>query len=180
MAKYTASQIADWIILRYTPDAGDAITPLKLQKLLYYCQAWHYTVYDEPLFDDKIEAWARGPVIPSQFERFSYLEIGDNILNNWPEFAPDIVLEKYTENLLYEVMSVYGQHTAYYLERLVQSEKPWKETRGDLEFPLACDKEIPLPLMKAYYSSISKTKNGKNKKDKTAEQVRTRRLERVF
>ncbi|OAV73605.1 putative phage-associated protein [Bacteroidales bacterium Barb6] len=175
MAKYTASQIADWIISCYVPDAGDAITPLKLQKLLYYCQAWHYTVYDEPLFDDKIEAWARTPVVPSEFERFGYLELCDNILSNRPEPAPKIVLEDKTEELLYEVMNKYGQHTAYYLEQLIHSEKPWEETRGDTDdYTNIIPKEIPLSLMKSYYSSVSKTNYGKKKLSKQTSRHRKR------
>lgn len=50
---YKSRQIADWIIHQ----THGNITHSKLQKLLYYCQAWHYTIFNEVLFDERIEAW---------------------------------------------------------------------------------------------------------------------------
>ena len=58
---YKSRQIADWIIHK----THGNITHSKLQKLLYYCQAWHYTIFNEVLFDERIEAWTHGPVVPS-------------------------------------------------------------------------------------------------------------------
>ncbi len=48
----------------------DYLTNLRLQKLLYYAQAWSLAMRDKPLFDDRIEAWPSGPVVPSVFDRF--------------------------------------------------------------------------------------------------------------
>jgi uncharacterized phage-associated protein len=154
MKHYPATQISDWILSKYNPDAGDSITPLKLQKLLYYCQAWHYTIFNEPLFKDSIEAWTHGPVVPSQFKRFAHLRMCDNILAT-PIHIEKVNLEKDTEELLNEVINMYGQHTAYYLEQLTHTERPWKETRGDLDYSAASSKVITLELMKEYYSSVN-------------------------
>ncbi|KAA6333472.1 hypothetical protein EZS27_018119 [termite gut metagenome] len=155
MKCYSANQISDWILSRYNLEAGDSITPLKLQKLLYYCQAWHYTIFNTPLFKDSIEAWTHGPVVPSQFKRFAHLRMCDNILAN-PIQIEKVNLEKDTEELLIEVMNIYGQHTAYYLEKLTHTERPWKETRGDLDYAVASNKVITPDLMKEYYSSVNK------------------------
>ena len=46
---YKSRQIADWIIHK----THGNITHSKLQKLLYYCQAWHYTIFNEVLFDEE-------------------------------------------------------------------------------------------------------------------------------
>jgi uncharacterized phage-associated protein len=44
---------------------------LKLQKLLYYSQAFHLVLYDKiPLFEDKIEAWDYGPVMLSVYKKY--------------------------------------------------------------------------------------------------------------
>lgn len=57
---------------------GDGISNLKMQKLLYFIQKTHYSVYHEPFFDDSIEAWQYGPVIPTIYHHFK--EYGrDNI-----------------------------------------------------------------------------------------------------
>lgn len=65
----TASIIAKHI-LGACKAKQDFITNLKLQKLLYYSQAWHLAIYDEPLFQDRIEAWVHGPVVPSVFREY--------------------------------------------------------------------------------------------------------------
>ncbi|KAA6323512.1 hypothetical protein EZS27_027053 [termite gut metagenome] len=156
MGKSKVNQISDWILGKFNSDAGDTISPLKLQKLLYYCQAWHYTIFDKPIFDERIEAWAHGPVVPSQFKRFQYLGKNDSIFSNRIVDTEKVIFEKETEELLNEVIDIYGQHTAYYLEQLTHKERPWKETRGNLEPYERSDKEIPLKLMKEYYSSINK------------------------
>jgi hypothetical protein len=41
-----------------------SMTTMKLQKLVYYCQAWHLARYGEPLFPDEVQAWREGPVVP--------------------------------------------------------------------------------------------------------------------
>ena len=51
-------------------DIGDGISNLKLQKLLYFIQKVHYSVYHEPFFDDTIEAWRHGPVVPTIYHHF--------------------------------------------------------------------------------------------------------------
>ena len=149
---YTSKQIADWILSKINKEAGDTISPLKLQKLLYYCQAWHYTIFDKKLFDERIEAWAHGPVVPSQYKRFAFMRCYDPIP---AVFEPN----SETESLLNEVMEIYLEHTAGYLEQLTHKEMPWKKTRGNLEPYAASNKEITLDLMKEYYSMVNA--NGK-------------------
>jgi uncharacterized phage-associated protein len=153
--KYNANQISDWILGKFDTNAGDTVSPLKLQKLLYYCQAWHYTVFDKPLFKDVIEPWAHGPTVPSQFKRFEHLQLFDSILST-PIKIERVSLEKEVEDLLNEVLDVYAEHTASYLEQLVCNELPWKETRGDLDECASCNKAISLDLMKRCYSTKRK------------------------
>ena len=50
---FKANQIADWFLSRTDMQSGDTISHLKLQKLVYYVQAWHYTIFNEPLFEEK-------------------------------------------------------------------------------------------------------------------------------
>nr|DAU09212.1 MAG TPA: hypothetical protein [Caudoviricetes sp.] len=150
---YTSQQIADWILSQLNSNSGDTISPLKLQKLLYYCQAWHYTIFNEVLFDERIEAWTHGPVVPSQFKRFNNIDFYQNIkVKNFKY----IKLKSKTEQLLNEVVGIYNKCTDDHLELLVKREDPWKETRGDIPEYAHSDKEITLNLMKEYYSSINK------------------------
>jgi uncharacterized phage-associated protein len=48
---YTPSQIADWFLCNIDREAGEAITHLKLHKLVYYAQAWSLSLLNESLFD---------------------------------------------------------------------------------------------------------------------------------
>jgi uncharacterized phage-associated protein len=56
--------VADYYLVRLDPTAGDSISNLKLQKLCYYAQAWSLALRGKPLFPERIEAWAQGPVVP--------------------------------------------------------------------------------------------------------------------
>ncbi|HUZ03805.1 MAG TPA: type II toxin-antitoxin system antitoxin SocA domain-containing protein, partial [Acidobacteriaceae bacterium] len=63
MKHTSASDIAKYFIASFQKK-NKAISNLKLQKLLYYAQAWHLALYGSPLFSDSIEAWVHGPVVP--------------------------------------------------------------------------------------------------------------------
>jgi len=79
---YRALTIAKHI-LKICADHGDNLTNLKLQKLLYYSQAWYLALNDETLFSDDIEAWVHGPVVSSvyqEYKKYRYHDIDcDNI-----------------------------------------------------------------------------------------------------
>ena len=60
---HKATTLAKWFISRVERDSGDDITHLKLQKLLYYAQAWHLAHTNAPLFNKEIKAWTHGPVV---------------------------------------------------------------------------------------------------------------------
>lgn len=155
---YVADQIADFFLSKIDAEKGDTISPLKLQKLVYYAQAWHYTIFDKPLFEEKIEAWVNGPVVPSLYKRFvgthtkhSVIDISEIELKV-PEF------EEKTRVLLDEVYGIYGERSASYLENLTHSEQPWLKARGILPPFANCKEEITLASMKEYYSPFRNEK----------------------
>lgn len=151
---YTPNQIADYFLSQIDTDKGDTISPLKLQKLVYYAQAWHFTVFKKPLFSEKIEAWRNGPVVPSLYKRFvskyykeNAIRIGEEDLNV-PEFPND------TKKLLEEVLSIYGERSGSYLEALTHKEEPWLIARGNKKPFESCSAEITLDSMSKYYSAL--------------------------
>ena len=152
-AQYNVFQIADFFLGTLEAEKGDSITPLKLQKLVYYAQAWHYTIFDKPLYDEKIEAWTHGPVVKTLWDRFKKTpkdaSIDTKILDS------DIVeFSDSTLTLLSEVNKIYGEHSGSYLEYLTHSEKPWIMARGKLPIHVTCTNEITLKSMKDYYSTL--------------------------
>ena len=58
------------LFLHWANTAGDLISNLKMQKLLYYAQAWHLVNFRQRLFSDPIEAWDLGPVIRSVYSKY--------------------------------------------------------------------------------------------------------------
>ncbi|MBZ5641146.1 MAG: DUF4065 domain-containing protein [Acidobacteriia bacterium] len=134
-------EIAQYFLSKVDEDAGDSISNLKLQKLVYYGQGFHLAVFDEPLFNEEIVVWQHGPVVVDLYHRYKKYGAGSIP----PE---EIDLEKYDpklRELLDEVYSVYGQFSASKLRALTHEEPPWKDT--PLNFP------IPHELMKTYFKT---------------------------
>lgn len=61
--------VADYFIW-LANDSGSFISNLKLQKLVYYAQAWYLAIYGQSLFDEDFEAWVHGPIIPSLYQKY--------------------------------------------------------------------------------------------------------------
>lgn len=150
-ARYKASEIANWFLAAIDRDAGDAITHLKLQKLVYYAQAWSLAIpeRDKPLFDEEIQAWAHGPVAESVFHEFKG--------SSWealpaPEIAPEI--DEDDEEFLHEILAVFGEYSGKQLERMTHSEDPWKAARGDLPPEARSNTVIDKKLMMEFYRDL--------------------------
>ena len=139
--------LSDYILKHYGP-----MSHLKLQRLLFYCDAYHLAYFDKELITDKFEAWVHGPVVPSQFNRFNNIDFFQNIK---VKDCENIKLKSKTEQLLNEVVGIYNKCTDGHLELLVKREDPWKKTRGDIPEFKKCQKEIKLDLMKQYYININ-------------------------
>lgn len=151
---YTPLQIANWFLAHIARDAGDVITHLKLQKLVYYAQAWSLAARGKPLFNEDFQAWAHGPVAPSLFRAFRAYGME-------PIPAPASVprLDAETVELLTEVLEVYGEHSARKLEQLTHREQPWRDARGDLAPEARSDAVISKAAMQRYYSELSRQLN---------------------
>lgn len=147
------NDIADWFINRVDRDAGDTITHLKLQKLLYFAQAWYLANTGEELFAEDFQAWAHGPVVRRIYDRFSE--------QRWSPIDPveaDPKFDERTFGFLEQVYRKYGQYTAKRLERLTHEHDPWKNVRGDLPPEARCEKVIEKAAIRDFYGAkIGKT-----------------------
>ncbi|MES2199841.1 MAG: type II toxin-antitoxin system antitoxin SocA domain-containing protein [Chlamydiota bacterium] len=125
------------------------ITAWKLQKLIYYSQAWSL-VWDElPLFKEKILAWANGPVVKELYQLhkglFLVKELSKGNSNN---------LSKGQKDTIDHVLKAYGDKSAQWLSDLTHREMPWIEARHDLKPGERGEVEIQLSTMDEYYSSV--------------------------
>jgi len=155
-AKNTASDIAKWFVASLDREAGDSITPLKLQKIVYYAQAWALVLLGHPLFDEDFQAWAHGPVVESVYNEYKQYR-WDAIPA--PEEVPE--LEDEVAEFLAEVWENYGDFSAKHLERMTHQEAPWKDARGDLPMEARSNAVISKQSMHDYYSALYREINGK-------------------
>jgi len=137
--------IADYFIwlANYT---GSFISNLKLQKLVYYAQAWYLAIHDKPLFDEDFEAWIHGPVIPELYNEYCEFK--------WKPILKEVDEPKFSEEIkqfLDEVTDVYFRIDAYELEQMARSEAPWIEARGDLPTDASCNEIISKESMREYF-----------------------------
>jgi len=131
-------------------DEKKPITNKKLQKLVYYAQAWSLVLNKEKLFNEKIEAWVHGPTIPSLYEKFMQFGSEQIVLETEKEkLTPHF--SKKQEDVLDNVWKVYGKYDADYLELLTHSELPWQEARGGMPDSQSSNKTIKLETIKEFY-----------------------------
>lgn len=121
----TCFDVANYFFSRLDEDAGDVLSNLKLQKLVYYAQGFALALLDRPLFPEPLIAWQMGPVCPPLFRMYAI--DGPRGIPAPPLVDLSIFPAEELEPLD-EVWEVYGQFAAWKLRDMVLTEAPWKET----------------------------------------------------
>jgi uncharacterized phage-associated protein len=125
------------------------MSAMKLQKIVYYAQAWHLVWADEPLFPEHIEAWANGPVVYELFDahrgRFS--------VDQWPLGDADD-LTPAERGTIDAVIETYGHLDGRKLSHLTHNEDPWRNAREGLSPTARSTEEITPAAMQEYYSAV--------------------------
>lgn len=131
------------------------MTAMKLQKLVYYSQAWSL-VWDEcPLFMEPIQAWVNGPVVPALYkEHAGQFEISADTFNKGDitKLSPSQI------DTINAVLNFYGDKPSQWLSDLTHIEDPWKNARSNLAPNERGDVEITHAALAEYYSSIPPVK----------------------
>jgi uncharacterized phage-associated protein len=137
--------IANYFLVLVDREAGDSITQLKIQKLVYFAQGISLSLLKKPLFNEQIEAWEHGPVIRELRKTFGTLKDG-------PIAAPgEIDFDIYSQSdkeLIYKVYSTYGEHSASYLRNLTHEHVIWQEAIRSL------DKVIEQEKIKIFFEKV--------------------------
>lgn len=128
------------------------ISAMKLQKLVYFSQAWSLVWDDRPLFEEHIEAWANGPVVPELYD----LHKGSFILTSWSAGDPG-ALDAAAVETVNAVLEYYTKYNAQELSDLTHQGRPWKEARHGLSDGERGNAEISHQSMGDYYSSLIST-----------------------
>ncbi len=138
-----------YYFLRKGQEDGRAVSNKKLQKLVYYAQAWVSVFSGDKLFDDPIEAWVHGPAVRSLYGQFKEFGFNPIVLTLIPKENFDFGSNQET---LDRIWRVYGKYDSNYLEMLTHNEEPWIEARNGLEIHENTSNEIPLETMRSYYA----------------------------
>jgi len=119
----TCFEVAQYFLKRQDPDAGDLMSNLKLQKLVYYAQGFHLAMKDSPLFVEPIEAWEHGPVCVPLYHK--YKEYGSGAIPIPFDADAYSMFNDATHEVLNEVYNYYGQFSAWKLRNLTHEDTPW-------------------------------------------------------
>ncbi len=139
-------------VTAYILQQAGEMTAMKLHKLVYYAQAWSLVWDERPLFEDRIEAWANGPVVPELYERHR----GRFLIAHWPDGDPSTLTPQEMETVD-AVLDYYAPHRAQALSDLTHREQPWREARHGLSPGERGNHEITHAAMDEYYGGLKGT-----------------------
>lgn len=143
--------------------AGNPVTQMKLQKLIFFAHGWYLALSDTPLLDEHFQAWQYGPVVPSVYHEFkSFGTLGIDKLGTELSFTPsgfDWISPTVSDSsgtvqeLVKKIWDVYGKYSGTQLSDMTHAPNtPWTLTRkkyGDMR-----DVVIPDELIKKYFKEL--------------------------
>ena len=149
-----AINVAKFFLYNANQD-GEIITNLKMQKLLYYAQAWYLVNFGKPLFDDEILAWNLGPVVRSVYDEYKefrhtpiiYEDESGEILKKFQNKEDVKFLKEF-----YEKFICFSAHD---LVNMTHNEEPWKKAYKTIS------QIIEPEVMKDYYTKLYEKNNKK-------------------
>lgn len=151
---YDAITIAD-SILRIAKRQGKELTPLQLMKLVYISHGWSLGLGRGDLFQDRIEAWKYGPVIPDLYRATKHW--GRDPIPQKNVADGPLTVDGDTESFLTEVFDKYGHLDGIKLSQLTHQEgTPWQ---GVYE-PGVQNIKIPDDLIKKHYLELLNERAG--------------------
>ncbi len=154
--------VANYFIEKAKKEGSSDLTNKKIQKLLYYAQAWNLVFYEEKLFRDNFEAWIHGPAIPSLYRKLKVY--GFNPITEVIDDSKGNELSKREEELLDEIWKVYGCRDVEYLEILTHKEEPWRKARAGLNDFEKSGNIISTDIMMKYYGKRQKEAKEREKR----------------
>ena len=115
------------IIGQYFLSKNPDLTDIQIQKLVYYAYSWYMVKNDgEKLFEEKPQAWIRGPVFRTLFDS----------MKNYKTFSDTTKvkdIDKDITKFLDIIYNIYGKYSGNELEKMTHSEIPWKRARNGLK-----------------------------------------------
>jgi len=134
---------------------GD-MTAMKLQKLVYYSQAWSLAWDGKKLFDEPIKAWVGGPVVEELFETHR----GRFLLHPGEIAGNPTHLDAAQCKTVDAVLKIYGSKSSEQLTRLISREAPWRDARRNIPVGVRGDAQISAKNMTDWGTGGTARKRG--------------------
>lgn len=126
---HVLSVAKELVKLSLSGDETDPLTNLRLQKLLYYAQAWSLVIRESELFSDELEARRHGPVVPAAYHALSDDPAANPIRDEALASAPDLRDEE--AEFARRLWEAYSPYSALQLSKMVREEAPWLKAWGN-------------------------------------------------
>lgn len=154
----TAQATADyliWLAANENRDEPEYLTPLQLQKLLFYVQGWSWAEFGRPFFSDEIQAWKAGPVVPSVYDR--YKDQGRNlpIISESTPHIPELSDEERAH--IHAVWDAYKNYSGIALSEISHREAAYRESYTPQDASGRCKVRIDESLIRRDFSGRAAT-----------------------
>lgn len=145
--------LANYILQKYGP-----MSHLKLQKLLYYTEAYHLAYFKQSLIEDEFEAWVHGPVCRKIYDNlkgvsrlYSDISFSENDVDYSPEEVIKNTLTSIQKTHIDSILGNLSEWTDQELEDTTHNEQPWLSARKGYYPSQKCEEIIDKDLMLEYY-----------------------------
>lgn len=148
-------------VIKYSNEKGYGVSNLKLQKLLYFIQAYFLITKGEPCFNEAIEAWEFGPVVPEAYREYkqygstniptmdTFLKIDKtNYWNTTVEKYPPITIDENSQYCINIVVDKFSPYPAIALIELTHDQAPWKSV-----YEPGMNNEISIDSIREYFNA---------------------------
>jgi uncharacterized phage-associated protein len=134
-------------VAKFVLEKSGTLDTWKLEKLCYYAQGWHLAHTEEPAFQERVKAWADGPVIPQLYHQHK----GRKYVSA-AEIEGDVnVLSAEIRETIQNVLDAYGAFDGKALRELSHADLPWRQARGDLPPDSKDSPALDRSLMAEYF-----------------------------
>lgn len=162
---YSSEAVANFFIKKSGTGDGQAVnlSPMKLQKLLYFAHGWHLAFIGQPLLNEAIQAWDYGPVVESLYHHTKHFG-NRNIDTLLP--SDNTIINEDSKKLLNAVWNRYKSFSAIQLSNMTHAEgTPWKKkfldemkNNGQLRRAITLDDET----IKTYFEELKNRASSSN------------------
>lgn len=144
------------LTISYIFEQMKEVTPLALQKILYFIQGIHMVLFGKPLYKEDCMAWVHGPVyedVYELFKDFKYNPIEDERFAIFKDRFEE--LSEYEKKVIDLVINTFGKYSGKVLENITHEELPWKNARVGYEASEPSNEIISKDEIKNYFVNVA-------------------------